>query len=358
MKIFEEIKLGELTLSNRIVMAPMTRSRAINNIPNDLMATYYRQRASAGLIITEGVAPSPNGLGYARIPGAYSAEQVEGWKLTTDAVHNEGGKIFMQIMHTGRISHALNMPEGAIVMAPSAIPAKGQMYTDQEGMLAYPVPQIMTKSDIDLTVQEYAIAAKNAIFAGFDGVEIHGANGYLVDQFFNPRSNHRTDEYGGSDINRSRFALEVVSAIAGEIGPGRTGIRISPYNTFNDLAIYDSVEETYKHLAFELGKMGLAYIHMIDVGNMGGYDVPMAFKEKIKAIFKGPVIINGGLDKAKAEQVLKSGIGDMTSFGTPFIANPDLVERLKNNVTLSDPDPATFYTPGKEGYSSYPTFQN
>ncbi|MDX2430272.1 MAG: alkene reductase, partial [Bacteroides sp.] len=270
MKLFEEFKLGALTLSNRIVMAPMTRSRAIHNIPNDLMATYYGQRSSAGLIITEGVAPSPNGLGYPRIPGVFKSEQVEGWKLTTDAVHAKGGKIFMQIMHTGRITHPLNMPEGAVVMAPSAITAAGQMYTDQEGMQDHPLPFEMTKSDIDLTVQEHAIAAKNAILAGFDGVEIHGANGYLVDQFLNSKSNQRNDEYGGSDINRSRFALEVASAIVSEIGPERTGIRISPFNTFNDLEIYDSIENTYERLAREFGKLGLVYIHLIDVKNMGG----------------------------------------------------------------------------------------
>lgn len=357
MKLFEEIKLGELTLSNRIVMAPMTRSRAINNIPNDLMASYYRQRSSAGLIITEGVAPSPNGLGYARIPGVFKSEQLEGWKLTTEAVHSKGGKIFMQLMHTGRISHPLNMPRGAIVMAPSAIRPAGKMYTDQEGMQEFPIPREMTKSDIDLTVHEYAIAAKNAILAGFDGVEIHGANGYLVDQFINTKSNHRTDGYGGSDQNRSRFALEVASAIAREIGPDKTGIRLSPYNTFNDLEIFESLENTYEHLALELGKIGLIYIHLIDVGNMGGYQVTMSFKEKIKTAFKGVVIINGRLDKANAELVVESGLGDLTSFGAKFLANPDLVDRFKNNLPLNDPDFATFYTPGEEGYTTYPTFQ-
>ena len=355
MKLFEEIKLGNLSLSNRIVMAPMTRSRAINNIPNDLMATYYKQRSLAGLIITEGVAPSSNGLGYARIPGAFKSEHIEGWKLSTDAVHSNGGRIFMQLMHTGRISHPLNMPDGAVVMAPSAIRAAGEMYTDQEGMQEHPIPRQMTKSDIDLTIQEFTIAAKNAILAGFDGVEIHGANGYLVEQFLNTGSNKRTDEYGGSDENRSRFALEVASAIASEIGGDRTGIRLSPFNTFNDLEIFDSIENTYEHLAREFGKLGLAYIHLIDVKNMGGYDVPMGFKENIKAAFNGMIILNGGLDKAKAEERIQSGVGDMASFGSSFIANPDLVERFKNNLTLSAPDPATFYTPGEEGYSSYPS---
>ncbi|MDX2432356.1 MAG: alkene reductase, partial [Bacteroides sp.] len=217
----------------------------------------------------------------------------------------------------------------------------------------HPVPREMTKSDIDLTVQEYAIAAKNAILAGFDGVEIHGANGYLVDQFLNSKSNQRTDEYGGSDQNRSRFALEVASAIANEIGPERTGVRISPFNVFNDLEIYDSIESTYEHLAREFGRLGLVYIHMIDVKNMGGYDVPLGFKENIKAAFNGPVILNGGLDLAGAERLIESGVGDMASFGSPFIANPDLVERLKKNLALSDPDPATFYTPGEKGYTSY-----
>ncbi len=230
--LYTSTTLGPLVLQNRMVMAPMTRSRATGNIPNALMADYYAQRGTAGLIITEGASPSPNGLGYARIPGIFSQAQVEGWKATTEAVHKKGAKIFLQIMHSGRISHPLNMPAGARVIAPSAVAASGEMYTDAGGMKPFPVPEAMTLEDIKSTVAEYVQGAKNAVAAGFDGIELHGANGYLLEQFIRPNSNLRTDNYGGSIENRARFVLEVVNAVIAAIGREKVGIRLSPFGVF------------------------------------------------------------------------------------------------------------------------------
>lgn len=235
-KLLSPFSKGGLELKNRIVMAPMTRSRAENkNTPNALMAAYYEQRAGAGLIITEGTAPSPNGLGYARIPGAYRDSQVEGWRLVTDAVHRKDTKIFLQLMHTGRVSHRLNMPGGAEIVAPSAVASKGNMWTDQEGMQPLPMPKAMSSEEVQKAIQEHVQASENAIKAGFDGVEIHGANGYLLEQFLNPGVNQRTDEYGGNVNNRTRFVLETVTAVAEAIGKEKVGIRLSPYGTFGDM---------------------------------------------------------------------------------------------------------------------------
>ncbi len=354
MNIFKTHKLGNIELKNRIVMAPMTRSRALNNIPNDLMVTYYEERADAGLIITEGTAPSPNGLGYARIPGIYSDRQKEGWEKITKAVHAKGGKIFLQIMHTGRVSHALNMEEGTKVLAPSAVALRGEMYTDIDGMKPYPVPKEMTLNDIERTQQDYVQAAKNAIEADFDGVEIHGANGYLVDQFINTATNKRTDAYGSSIENRSKFAIEVSKKVADAIGAERTGIRLSPYGVFNDMEIFDTVDETYEYLATALGKLKLAYIHIVDHSSQGAPEVPQHIKDTIKTAFNGTFIASGGLNFEKAETVLKEDKGDLVAFGVPFISNPDLVYRMKNNIALNAADPTTFFTASTEGYLDYP----
>lgn len=355
MKLFSKYKLGNITLKNRIVMAPMTRSRAENNIPNEIMAKYYAQRADAGLLITEGVAPSANGLGYARIPGIYNQSQIQGWKKVTSAVHDKEGKIFVQLMHTGRVSHPNNMEEGTTIMAPSAIVLKGEMYTDQEGNQAFPVPKEMTKEDIINTQNEYVQAAKNAIEAGFDGIEIHGANGYLVDQFINTASNKRNDEYGGSYENRARFAIEVAQKISEAIGSDRTAIRISPNGVFNDMEIFNDVVETYEYIAKELGKLNLAYIHIVDHSSMGAPEVSDNLKMKIKNAFGGTIIISGGLDKEKAENALQDGKGELTAFGRPILANPDFVYRIKNDLELNQPDFRTFYTLGEKGYTDYPT---
>lgn len=349
--LFTPTALGRLSLSNRIAMAPMTRSRAIGNIPNALMAEYYAQRASAGLLITEGTSPSPNGTGYARIPGIYTPQQVNGWRLVTDAVHKKGGKIFVQLMHTGRISHALNMSEGAEILAPSAVTPAGEMYTDAGGMKAYPTPKEMTTEDINTAVHEFVSAAKNAVDAGFDGVELHGANGYLIEQFLASNSNLRTDQYGGSDENRSRFLLTVTQQVAEAIGKNKTGLRLSPDGTASDIVPYSEDQAFY--MAEQLNNIGILYIHLVDHSSMGAPNVKPSKVEKICNAFKGSIILSGGYDLNKAEQDIKSGKGQLIAFGRPFIGNPGLVQKLKEGIELIQPDPNTFYTPGAKGYTDY-----
>jgi N-ethylmaleimide reductase len=358
LKLFTPSRVGSIEVKNRIVMSPMTRCRAIGNIPNELMAYFYSARADAGLIITEGTAPSANGLGYARIPGVFSMEQVDGWKKVTTAVHKKGGKIFIQLMHTGRISHPLNMPSDSQIIAPSAIGAKGQMWTDSMQMQNYPVPKEMTLHDIIFTKAEYLSAAKNAMEAGFDGVELHGANGYLLEQFISPVSNVRKDKYGGSIENRCQFVIEVVNSVAKAIGKDKTGIRISPYGVTNDMPIYPEIDQTYKYLSEKLNALDIAYIHQVDHSSMGGPVVPMEIKKMIRAIFKNSIILSGGYSLERAEVDLDIGLGDMIAFGRPFINNPDLVKRLEKDLPLSENlRMDMFYTEGKEGYTDYPKFK-
>jgi N-ethylmaleimide reductase len=348
-------KLGSVDLKNRIVMAPMTRSRATGNVPNDLMADYYGQRAAAGLIITEGTSPSPNGLGYSRIPGIFSAAQREGWKKTTSAVHSKGGKIFVQLMHTGRIGHPANLPEGAVILAPSAVKPAGQAWTDTLGLQDYPIPAAMTMEEIKHTQQEYIAAATNAIEAGFDGIELHGANGYLLEQFLSPVSNRRTDSYGGSIENRCRFLLETVQGAIGAIGKERVGIRLSPYGVASDMPHYPEIESTYKYLAEQLNRLDILYIHLVDHSGMGAPEVPLEIKKAIRERFHGALILSGGYTKERAEAELKEGRADLIAFGRPFINNPDLVERFTHDWQLSNElDMKTFYTPGEKGYTDYP----
>jgi len=357
-KLFTAMQLGAVEVKNRIVMAPMTRCRAIGNLPNELMAEYYRQRSGAGLIVTEGTSPSPNGLGYARIPGIYSTKQVEGWKKTTSAVHGSGGKIFVQLMHTGRISHRLNMPAGAKIIAPSAVKAAGQMWTDSQQLQDFPVPKEMSPEDLVQTNAQFVAAAKNALEAGFDGVELHGANGYLLEQFLSPFSNIREDNYGGSIENRCRFVIEVVSAVAETIGSRKTAIRISPYGVASDMPHYPEIEATYNYLSDQMHKLGIAYIHIADHSAMGAPEVPLKIKNLIRSNFKNTIILSGGYDKERAEKDIQSGLGDLVAFGRPFINNPDLVERFKNNRALSSlllMD--LFYTADEKGYTDYPVYQ-
>jgi N-ethylmaleimide reductase len=339
-------------------MAPMTRSRAIGNIPNDLIAEYYKQRASAGLIVTEGTSPSPNGLGYSRIPGIFSEEQIEGWKKTTEAVHTKGGKIFVQLMHTGRIGHVLNLPPHARVLAPSAVKADvAQIWTDAEGLQDAPVPAELSPEELISTQQEFVQASINAIKAGFDGVELHGANGYLLEQFLSPFSNIRTDGYGGSVENRARFVLETVKKVSEAIGKDKTGIRLSPFGAASDMKPYPEIEQTYEYLASELNKLGIVYIHLVDHSGMGAPTVPVTIKEAIRKAFKGTLILSGNYSKDRAELHLKEGRADLIAIGRPFINNPDLVERIKNDWPLStELDTNTFYTPGEKGYTDYPTY--
>ena len=353
--LFEKSTLGPLSLQNRCVMAPLTRSRAIGNVPNELMAEYYGQRAGAGLIITEGTSPSPNGLGYARIPGVFSAEQVAGWKRVADAVHAKGACIFMQIMHCGRVAHPLNLPAGARVIAPSAVALPGEMYTDAEGMKPHPVPQAMSEADIKATIAEYAQAAKNAVAAGFDGVELHAANGYLLEQFIRPNTNQRNDRYGGSIDNRARFVLEVADAVIAAISKDKVGIRLSPFGVFNDMPVYPELADDYAYLAQQLSARGLVYVHLVDHSPMGAPPVPDSIKATIRKLFKGSLILSGGYDAVRAESDLTAGKCDLVAFGRPFLANPDLVARLKKGTALNAPDPTTFYTPGAKGYTDYPS---
>jgi len=352
--LFSETILGSLTLRNRLVMSPMTRNRATDNIPNDLMAQYYAQRASAGFIITEGTSPSPNGLGYSRIPGIFSAAQVAGWKRVTDAVHAKGAKIFIQFMHCGRIGHTLNLPTGARLLGPSAVAAAGEMYTDAEGMKPNGMPQAMTEADIKATIEEFVQAAKNSVAAGFDGVELHGANGYLLEQFIRPTSNQRTDRYGGSIENRARFVLEVANAVIKAIGKHKVGIRLSPFGVFNDMPLYDAMEADYTYLAQQLNACGLVYIYLVDHSPMGAPPVPATMKATFRSAFKGALILSGGYDAARAESDLAAGRCDLIAVARPFLANPDLVARWKSGAAVNTPDMNTFYTPGPKGYIDYP----
>jgi N-ethylmaleimide reductase len=353
--LFEKTTLGPLTLQNRLLMAPLTRSRAIGNVPNELMAEYYGQRAGAGLIITEGTSPSPNGLGYARIPGVFSAEQVAGWKGVAEAVHAKGACIFMQIMHCGRVAHALNLPASARIIAPSAVALPGEMYTDAEGMQPHPLPQAMSESDIKATIAEYVQAAKNAIAAGFNGVELHAANGYLLEQFIRPNTNQRSDRYGGAIENRARFVLEVADAVIAAIGKEKVGIRLSPFGVFNDMPVYPELADDYAWLAQQISARGLVYLHLVDHSPMGAPPVPDSIKASFRKLFKGSLILSGGYDAARAESDLSGGKCDLVAFGRPFLANPDLVARLKTGAALNAPDADTFYTPGAKGYTDYPT---
>ena len=351
--LFSPITLGKLQLKNRVVMAPLTRCRATGNVPNTLMKEYYSLRAGAGLIIAEGTSPSPNGLGYARQPGLFSKEQVSGWLDVTNGVHQAGGKMFVQLMHTGRVSHPANMQPGTRILAPSALAAPGEMWTDSNGMQPYPVPDEMSESDIEEAIAEYASGAKHAIEAGFDGIELHGANGYLIDQFLNTATNKRTDRWGGSIENRIRFAVEVAKASASAIGAEHIGMRISPYGVFNGTAADADMDAMYELLMNRLNDVGLVYIHVVDHSAMGAPEVSPALKAKMRATFKGRYILSGGYDLARANIDLDASRGDLVAFGRPFISNPDLVEKLKQGTSLKEPDFNTFYTPGEKGYTDY-----
>jgi len=352
--LFSKAALGPLALQNHLVMAPLTRSRATGNLPNELMAQYYAQRASAGLIVSEGTSPSPDGLGYARIPGVFSAAQVQGWKRITAAVHAQGAKMFLQLMHCGRVAHPLNLPAGARVLAPSAVAAAGDMFTDAEGMQPNAMPQAMTAADIAVTTGEFVQAANNAMAAGFDGIELHSANGYLLEQFIRPNSNLRTDRYGGAIENRARFVLEVAAAVIEAVGRDRVGIRLSPSGVFNDMPMYAGIEADYTYLARELNALGLAYIHLVDHSSMGAPQLTDARKAMFRSVFKGALILSGGYNAARAESDLAAGKCDLIAVGRPFLANPDLVARWKAGAAVNAADFGTFYTPGPKGYTDYP----
>lgn len=353
--LFSPFHLGRITLTNRIVMAPMTRSRAIGNVANDLIATYYAHRASAGLILTEGIAPDADGLGYARIPALYTDAQAASWRPVTDAVHAAGGHIFAQLMHTGRVGHAANLPEGARVLAPSAIAAPGQMWTDSEGQQPHPVPTEMTEADIENAIAGFVHASELAVgAAGFDGVELHGANGYLIEQFLNTASNQRTDRWGGSPENRARFAAEVARRVAAAIGGDRVGIRLSPYGANGGMVADADTDATYTVLAQQLAAAGLVYLHVVDHSSMGAPAVPQAIKDTLRTTFGGTIILSGGYDRARAEADVEAGHGELIAFGRPFLGNPHLVHKLQTGAELNGFDFSKAFTPGPEGYTDVP----
>ncbi|MEW5942772.1 MAG: alkene reductase [Pseudomonadota bacterium] len=352
--IFSPIQLGPYTLPNRMAMAPMTRNRAgEGNVPQPLNAEYYAQRASAGLIISEASQVSPQGVGYPATPGIHSAEQVAGWKLVTDAVHAKGGRIFLQLWHVGRISHPSLQPNGALPVAPSAIKPAGEAVTYQ-GMQPYQTPRALELAEIAGIIEQYRSGAKNALAAGFDGVEIHGANGYLLDQFLRDGSNHRTDAYGGSVANRARLMLEVTEAVCGVWGADRVGIRLSPLQPFNDMRD-SNPEATFSHAVEQLNRFGLAYLHITEMGKESPGAAGPAFDLKVlRKIWKGVYMTNGGYDLARANAALAKDEADMVAFGVPFLANPDLPVRFAKGAPLNAPDPATFYGGSEKGYIDYP----
>jgi N-ethylmaleimide reductase len=353
--LFAPTHLGSRTLRNRLVMAPMTRSRATpEGVPTPLMAEYYGQRAEAGLIVTEGTTPSPNGRGYARIPGIWSQAQEAGWRQVTGAVHAKGGAIFLQLMHTGRVSNALNLPPGAEILAPSAVPLPGEMYTDSKGLQPHGAPRAMTDAEVRATAAEYVAAARRAVAAGFDGVELHGANGYLMEQFLNPGTNLRQDDWGGPIENRVRFILEVAHATSEAIGGERVGLRISPHGAFNAMAPYPEVDETYRTLVKRLAATGVQYLHLLDHSAQGAPPVPEPLKRELRQLWPRTLILAGGFDRASAEAAVREGRADLVAMGRPFIANPDLVTRLQRELPLAELRPASLYTPGPAGYTDYP----
>ena len=346
--LFDPVRLGALDLANRLVMAPMTRSRADEEgRPNALHVDYYRQRATAGLIVSEGVQPSMEGKGYARTPGLHDAGQVAAWRAVTDAVHAEGGRIAAQLMHVGRIAAAANRPTGLDVVAPSAIQARAKLWTP-EGMKPTEMPRALEIAEVHRVIEDYVLAARNAMAAGFDAVELHCTSGYLPAQFMAAGSNRRTDRYGGAVANRIRFVVETLEALAGAVGADRIGFRICPGNPFNDL-FDDDPAETHAALLDAADGLGLAYCHLIDMA------VPQAVDQRAlaSAHWHGPLILNESIDQARAEALLAAGAADAIAFGRLFVANPDLVRRFREGLALAAFDAATLYAPGAKGYTDY-----
>lgn len=346
--IWQPVKIGKMNLKHRLGLAPMTRSRAkYDGTPGDLAAEYYAQRASLGLLITEGTQPSDDGQGYTTTPGIYTDAHVAGWKKIADAVHKAGGHLYIQLMHAGRISHPDNTPHHRQPVGPSAISADAPMFTPT-GMQNTPTPRALTNAEVKQTVKDFAYAAKRAVEAGADGVEIHGANGYLVQQFIAPNANTRTDEYGGSIENRARFAIEVAKAIAAEIGADRTGIRLSPGGNSGGLAEGPEAPALYHYLVAELNKLNLAYLHILHTGDEN-------LVQDLRNEWKHPLLVNRpNATPENLDKDVKSGLADLVPVGKMALANPDLVERLKAKAPLNDANPATFFSPGAAGYIDYP----
>lgn len=351
--LFSPIMLGKISLKNRIVMAPLTRNRAgEGGVPQDLNVTYYEQRASAGLIVTEATPISAMAHGYPALPGIYTDAQTAGWKKVVDAVHAKGGKIVLQLWHVGRISHPSLLPDAVLPVAPSAIKPAGQAFT-YEGLVDYVTPRALQTTEIATIIQEYVHATKCALTAGFDGVEIHAANGYLLDQFLRDGSNKREDNYGGSFENRTRLLLEVTQAVTEVAGSHKVGVRISPVNPFNDMRD-SNPQALFNHVVAALSKFDLAYLHVVEGGiHGGGESEPFDFAA-LRKLFKGAYMANLAYDKVRGEAAIASGHADCIAYGVPFIANPDLVERFKKNAPLNQADADTFYGGAEKGYTDYP----
>lgn len=352
--LLEPYSVGSLTLANRVVMAPLTRNRAgAGLVPSDLAATYYAQRASAGLLITEATQVSAQAQGYQDTPGLYTQEQIDGWRKVTDAVHAKGGRIFVQLWHVGRVSHVALQPGGVAPVAPSAIRAVTKTFVNN-GFADVSEPRALALNELPGIVSDFRQAAANAIAAGFDGVEIHGANGYLLEQFIKDGANQRTDAYGGSVENRARLLLEVVAAVAKEIGAERTGVRISPVSPANAISCSDP-QPQYDYIAEQLSALGIVYLHVVEGATGGPRDVAPFDYDALRSRFKQTYLANNGYDLALASARLAEGKADLFAFGRPFISNPDLVERLKSGAPLAALNPATLYGGGAEGYTDYPT---
>ena len=356
-KLFTPLTLGDLTLPNRVVMAPLTRNRADpdGDVPYELHAEYYAQRASAGLIITEGTQISPEGKGYIQTPGIHSAEQIAGWKTVTGAVHKAGGRIFAQLWHVGRISHVSLQPNGQAPVAPSPITANSQTFT-ASGFADVSEPRALETEEIARVVDDYRKAAENARTAGFDGVEVHAANGYLIDQFLRDSTNKRTDAYGGSVENRTRFLAEILGAVTKVYPSKRVGVRFSPFSGFNDIADSDPLTIFGAAIA-RANDAGLGYVHLVEGQTGGPREFPAGAIATLRAGFDGAYMANNGYDRARAIQAVESGEADLIAFGKLFIANPDLVERLERNAPLNEPDQSTFYGGDAHGYTDYPTLE-
>jgi N-ethylmaleimide reductase len=361
--LFSPYELGPYRLSNRIVMAPMTRSRAEQpgNIPSRLNAIYYAQRASAGLIVTEGAQISPQGQGYPWTPGIHTAEQIEGWRTVADEVHAAGGHLFLQLWHVGRISHPFFQPKGELPVAPSAITPAGEAFIlneqGQPAMVPFVTPRALELSELPEIINQYVQASKNALSAGIDGVEIHAANGYLLDQFISSGTNQRNDAYGGSIENRIRLLLEVTDAVSRVCGAERVGVRISPFGTFNDMSDEDP-EALFEAIADALSSRGLGYLHIVDPTFDGEASIRSRGQQLMTSLryrFAGTLILCGGYDRSRADTALKEGRADLIGFGRPFISNPDLPMRLETGAPLTAPDPTLFYGGGIQGYVDYPT---
>lgn len=350
-KLWSPIKVGNMELNHRLAMAPMTRSRTQEDgTPGELEAQYYSQRASLGLLITEGAQPSDDGQGYLWSPGIYTEQHIEGWKKVTDPVHQAGGYLYIQLMHVGRMSHPENTPHHRQPVAPSAIAPGVDMFT-AKGMQNIPVPRALSKEEIQTTIQEFRQAAAAAIAAGADGVEIHGANGYLINQFLGENSNTRTDEYGGSIENRARFAIEVAQAVVDEIGADKTGFRISPHTPLGGIEEGEQGPDLYRYLTTELAKLNLAYLHMMHLGNE-------ELLKDIRSIWTNPLLVNrAGRTLENISTDLDNSLADLVPVGVWALANPDLVERLQTGAPLNEANPATFFGGGSEGYTDYPTLK-